>query len=111
MKEMDVYVICENDNGRLIDLEVYFSEQSAEEALGEYKDKQDGRIYVIKNENAMSDDFAVRRKIEFFGERTTEGQYRAFKACIREKYRQYSWILFCLRKGMLIDNKKLKKLR
>ena len=53
---MDVYVICENDNGRLIDLEVYFSEQSAEEALGEYKDKQDGRIYVIKNENAMSDE-------------------------------------------------------
>ncbi|CAI3312461.1 hypothetical protein [Enterococcus cecorum] len=87
---MDVYVICENDNGRFIDLEVYFSEQAAEEAL--------------------SDSFVFRRKIEFLGERTTEGQYRAFKAGIREKYRQYSWILFCLRKGILIDNKKLKKL-
>ncbi|WP_248622570.1 hypothetical protein [Enterococcus cecorum] len=88
--KMDVYVICENDNGRFIDLEVYFSEQAAEEAL--------------------SDSFVFRRKIEFLGERTTEGQYRAFKAGIREKYRQYSWILFCLRKGILIDNKKLKKL-
>lgn len=45
---MEVYVICENDNRRFIDLEVYFSEQSAEEALIEYKDKQDGRIYFIK---------------------------------------------------------------
>ena len=107
---MDVYVICENDNGRFIDLEVYFSEQAAEEALIEYKDKQDGRIYFIKHENALIDDFVFRRKIEFLGERTTEGQYRVFKAGIREKYRQYSWILFCLRKGILIDNKKLKKL-
>ena len=107
---MDVYVICENDNGRFIDLEVYFSEQAAEEALIEYKNKQDGRIYFIKHEDALIDDFVFRRKIEFLGERTTEGQYRAFKAGIRENYRQYSWILFCLRKEMLIDNKKLKKL-
>ena len=111
LMRMDVYVICENDNGRFIDLEVYFSEQAAEEALIEYKDKQDGRIYFINNENPLIDDFVFRRKIEFLGERTIEGQYRVFKAGIRKKYRQYSWILFCLRKGMLIDNKKLKKLK
>ena len=64
---MEVYVICENDNGRFIDLDVYFSEQSAEEALIEYKDKQDGRIYFIKKENPLSDRFVFIRKIEFIG--------------------------------------------
>lgn len=107
---MEVYVICQNDNGTFIDLEVYFSEQAAEEALIIYKNKQDDKIYFIRIENPLIDDFVFRRRIEFLGERTMEGQYRAFKAGIREKYRQYSWILFCLRKGILIDNKKLKKL-
>ncbi len=109
--KMDVYVICENDNGRFIDLEVYFSEQAANEALTMYKNKQDDKIYFIRIENPLIDDFVFRRKLEFLGECTIEGQYRVFKAGIRKEYKQYSWLLFCLRKGILIDNKKLKKLK
>lgn len=108
---MYLYIICENVNGQFKELEVYFDEESAEEVLTDYKSRADGRIYFINTVNALSDHFIIRHKLELKGYRTLKGQYESFKECIKKEYREYSWVLFCLRKGQLISNKQLKKLK